>query len=293
MLIGWKAIVTYTSVNKPQTPQLRREPVSRTGSGAHAAARPGAAGGDAEGGRGEGRPDPRQPASPFRVGRRASVGAREVDRRPGHRHHRRSGRARPRGEKRRSEVVDGTFDAFGREGAGALAAWMILSGNRDALNPILDSIHVLVAQSASATRSITYPRARLWLVLAALGDSLLGEPIAGSLGLQRDAARRIATEYLRKEIEAQTSERSLTMISGAHVMIFTRDEEADRAFLPRCPRSPLHRSSGGGWLIYKLPLNRNGRARRRAKRRPPALFHVRRPRRREIARLAGEGRAMR
>src|ERR687895_519199 len=44
------------------------------------------------------------------------------------------------------EIVERTFDAFGREGAGALAAWMILSGNRDALNPILDSIHQLVDQ---------------------------------------------------------------------------------------------------------------------------------------------------
>ncbi len=42
------------------------------------------------------------------------------------------------GERDVREVVDGTFDAFDREGAGALAAWMILSGNRDALNPILE-----------------------------------------------------------------------------------------------------------------------------------------------------------
>src|SRR3954451_20830824 len=28
------------------------------------------------------------------------------------------------------EIVDRVFDAFGEEGAGALAAWMILSGNR-------------------------------------------------------------------------------------------------------------------------------------------------------------------
>ena len=30
-------------------------------------------------------------------------------------------------------IVDQCFDAFGKEGAGALAAWMILTGNRDAL----------------------------------------------------------------------------------------------------------------------------------------------------------------
>src|SRR5438445_11941238 len=50
------------------------------------------------------------------------------------------------GETDARDIVDQTFDAFGREGAGALAAWMILTGNRDALNPILDSLHGLVAQ---------------------------------------------------------------------------------------------------------------------------------------------------
>ena len=44
------------------------------------------------------------------------------------------------------EIVDRTFDAFGKEGAGALAARMILSGNRDALNPILEAIRSLVNQ---------------------------------------------------------------------------------------------------------------------------------------------------
>jgi catechol 2,3-dioxygenase-like lactoylglutathione lyase family enzyme len=42
------------------------------------------------------------------------------------------------------------------------------------------------------------------------------------------------------------------MISGAHVMIFTRDEAADRAFF----RDVMEIScidSGGGWLIFKLP----------------------------------------
>src|SRR3990170_3935003 len=43
-------------------------------------------------------------------------------------------------------IVDRTFDAFGKQGAGALAAWMILSGNRDALNPILEAIRALVDQ---------------------------------------------------------------------------------------------------------------------------------------------------
>lgn len=107
------------------------------------------------------------------------------------------------GERDVREVVDGTFDAFDREGAGALAAWMILSGNRDALNPILDSIRGLVAQLRVGHEDHHVPESTLWLVLAALGDSLLGEPITNALGLQRDAARRIATDALRAEIAAR------------------------------------------------------------------------------------------
>jgi AcrR family transcriptional regulator len=104
------------------------------------------------------------------------------------------------GERDVREVVDGTFDAFDREGAGALAAWMILSGNRDALNPILDSIRALVAQLRVGHEQHHVPESTLWLVLAALGDSLLGEPITSALGLERDAARRIASDALRAEI---------------------------------------------------------------------------------------------
>ena len=44
----------------------------------------------------------------------------------------------------------------------------------------------------------------------------------------------------------------MTLISGAHVMIFTRDEQADRAFLRDVLEIPCI-DSGGGWLIFKLP----------------------------------------
>src|SRR5688500_7947898 len=36
------------------------------------------------------------------------------------------------------EIVDLTFDAFDKEGGGALASWMLLSGNEDALDPIVE-----------------------------------------------------------------------------------------------------------------------------------------------------------
>jgi AcrR family transcriptional regulator len=107
------------------------------------------------------------------------------------------------GEADTREIVDGTFDAFGPGGAGALAAWMILSGNRDALNPILDSIRTLVEQLTVGHEEHHVAESTLWLVLGALGDSLLGPEIAEALGLPRDSARTIAAQGLRAEIESR------------------------------------------------------------------------------------------
>ena len=93
------------------------------------------------------------------------------------------------------EVVDLTFDAFDREGAGALASWMLLSGNEDALDPILASIHDLVEELHDAG-SGTMRQLTLNLVLLALGDALLGQQLAKSLGLPRRSARDTAEAML-------------------------------------------------------------------------------------------------
>ena len=118
------------------------------------------------------------------IGERVTAGIAEAVQRA------RQGQADPR------EIVDRTFDAFGREGAGALAAWMILSGNRDALDPILESIHHLVDQLGRGHEDRPVHETTLWLVLAALGDSLLGAAMADALGLPRDKARALAREQL-------------------------------------------------------------------------------------------------
>ena len=107
-----------------------------------------------------------------------------------------------RGEADPREIVDRTFDAFGKQGAGALAAWMILSGNRDALNPILAAIRALVAQLSVGHEGHHVAETTLSLVLSALGDSLLGEPISEALGLDRSIARTLAAERIRAGIEA-------------------------------------------------------------------------------------------
>ena len=91
------------------------------------------------------------------------------------------------------------------KGAGALAAWMILTGNRDALDPILDSIRGLVAQLSVGHEEHHVAESTLSLVLSALGDSLLGAPIADALGLPRDTARELAAERLRARLDADHS----------------------------------------------------------------------------------------
>ncbi|WP_294190833.1 TetR family transcriptional regulator [uncultured Sphingomonas sp.] len=96
-----------------------------------------------------------------------------------------------------AEVVDLTFDAFGKNGAGALASWMILSGNEDALDPILTAIHDLVEELAQDNDpGAPIHDETLQLVLMALGDALLGTPMARALSLPRERARELARAML-------------------------------------------------------------------------------------------------
>ncbi len=100
-----------------------------------------------------------------------------------------------RGETDGREIVNMTFDAFDKEGAGALASWMILSGDRSALDPILEAIHRLVDQIGPHEDRPVH-EITLSLVLIALGDALLGAPMADALELPRDTARRMAYDML-------------------------------------------------------------------------------------------------
>jgi AcrR family transcriptional regulator len=101
-----------------------------------------------------------------------------------------------RGEADPRLIVDMTFDAFDQQGAGALATWMIMSGNTQALDPILNAIHHLVDELADENEDGMIREDTLTLVLMALGDALLGKPMADALGLPRDAAREIALKQL-------------------------------------------------------------------------------------------------
>jgi AcrR family transcriptional regulator len=95
------------------------------------------------------------------------------------------------------DLADLIFDHFDREGAGALASWMLLSGNEDALDPIIEAIHNLVDEIAEEGHADTsLHELTLEMVLMALGDALLGGPLSASLGLPREAARQIAGRKL-------------------------------------------------------------------------------------------------
>lgn len=106
------------------------------------------------------------------------------------------------------EVVDLTFDAFSREGGGALASWMALNGNDDALDPIVEAIHDMVdeldASGAGIRREVT-----LTLVLLALGDAQMGGSLTKSLGLRPDTARAMAERVL-----TDAAERAAAMLPG-------------------------------------------------------------------------------
>lgn len=105
----------------------------------------------------------------------------------------RAGTATPR------QVADLAFDAFGREGAGALTSWMLLTGNEDALDPIIGAIHDLVdhlheGESGALAQTV------LKLVLLALGDALIGRPLAAALALPQATARDVAEQMVLDSI---------------------------------------------------------------------------------------------
>lgn len=101
------------------------------------------------------------------------------------------------GEMTPRQLADLIFDSFDREGAGALASWMLLSGNEDALNPVVEAIHALVDEIAEDGHAdARLHELTLELVLLALGDALLGGPLSASLGLPRESGREIAGRRL-------------------------------------------------------------------------------------------------
>ncbi len=109
------------------------------------------------------------------------------------------------GERDVRGIVDLAFDAFDAGGAGALASWMVMAGNENALDPIVASISALIDTIApTPDEKLLMREDTLALVLMALGDAQLGAPLAGALGLPRRAARDLAVQLITGRIAAFT-----------------------------------------------------------------------------------------
>ena len=98
------------------------------------------------------------------------------------------------------KLVDLVFDTFGSKSGGALAGWMVCTGIRGALDPILEAVQNLIERSlpeagssdaAVERRELTYS-----LVLMALGKSLMGDELTGLLAVDADAAQRHGGDML-------------------------------------------------------------------------------------------------
>ena len=108
------------------------------------------------------------------------------------------------------DLVDMIFDHFDKAGAGALAAWMLLSGNEDALNPVVEAIHKLVDEVGEGDHEDeNLHKLTMELVLLALGDSLMGGPLSSSLGLERNVGREIAAQRLAQSFAEWQAKQTL------------------------------------------------------------------------------------
>jgi AcrR family transcriptional regulator len=101
-----------------------------------------------------------------------------------------------RGEARLRDVVEGMFDAFIEQGAGELVAWVVLTRQREALEPIVEAIAQVIRDISDPGEERPLDLATLGLVLLAIGDSLAGSEVARACGLQRSAARDIAVRQV-------------------------------------------------------------------------------------------------
>lgn len=112
----------------------------------------------------------------------------------------RSGEATPR------EIVDLVFDAHGIDGIGRLTAWLASTGEAARLRPLFDVLRDLIRTiEAGATLPPGEAHRRivdmtLLLVLAGLGDSLIGPMLHDTLGEIPGRARDIVTQTLMTNV---------------------------------------------------------------------------------------------
>lgn len=109
----------------------------------------------------------------------------------------RTGEASPR------ELVDIVFDAFARQGTGRLTAWLVSTGETERLRPLFDVLRDLlrsIEAGAVLPPDVAHRRIAdmtLLLVLAGLGDSLIGSVLHEAVGDDAGRARELVAETLK------------------------------------------------------------------------------------------------
>ena len=101
------------------------------------------------------------------------------------------------------DVVNAMFDAFRREGAGELIGWIALTRQREALEPVVQTIERIIRVMKVLGDERPVDKMTVGLTLLAIGDSLAGDEVARACDLPREAIREVAVT----QIEALAGER--------------------------------------------------------------------------------------
>ena len=106
------------------------------------------------------------------------------------------------------DFVEIVFGAFDQGGAARLAAWMVLSGESMHLAPIEEVVrdHIdSVERGADANKADSIHEritsATLFVVVAALGDAIIGNQLHKMVGREREAVRRLIGALLPRVLD--------------------------------------------------------------------------------------------
>lgn len=97
-------------------------------------------------------------------------------------------------------IADRVFDAFDKGGAGPLAAWIILSGDVEHLEPVRDAVVSLVEAIVGQSKDEAAPErvrlAVLMMAVTAFGDAVIGPHVRDMLRQKDDAMRDLIARIL-------------------------------------------------------------------------------------------------
>lgn len=97
-------------------------------------------------------------------------------------------------------IADRVFDAFDKGGAGPLAAWIVLSGDVQQLEPVREAVVALVeaiiGQASEAGAEQRVRQAVLMMAVCAFGDAVIGPYVRDMLGQSDDAMRALIARVL-------------------------------------------------------------------------------------------------